>query len=197
MMKKLIEFLKTTALGGLFVLLPILLLYLLLTEALGLIVVLAEPIADLFPKGTFDEIKHPVAVGLILILGASFMIGLALRSESGRRLGRWIEGKTIDRLPLYKAVKHLAGGFAGGESFQPALLKNSETECEIVYVIEDHGNGQTTVLIPWAPTSFAGSVKIVARDRIEILDASLGEVSRVLSQWGVGVRDLLGKPNVA
>jgi hypothetical protein len=73
------------------------------------------------------------------------------------------------------------------------LLKNSETEREIVYVIENHGNGQTTVLIPWAPTSFAGSVKIVARDRIDILDVSLGEVSRVLSQWGVGVRDLLDK----
>jgi hypothetical protein len=34
-MKKLIAFLKTTAMGGLFVLLPTLLLYLLLSEALG------------------------------------------------------------------------------------------------------------------------------------------------------------------
>ena len=56
-MKQLLEFLKTTALGGLFVLLPLLLLYLLLSEALGLIVVLAGPIADLFPKATFDDIK--------------------------------------------------------------------------------------------------------------------------------------------
>ena len=70
-MKQLLEFLKTTALGGLFVLLPVLLLYLLLAEALGLIVILAEPIADLFPKGTFDEIKHPEVVGLILIMGLS------------------------------------------------------------------------------------------------------------------------------
>ena len=36
-MKQLLEFLKTTVLGGLFVLLPLLLLYLLLSEALGLI----------------------------------------------------------------------------------------------------------------------------------------------------------------
>ena len=47
MMKQLMEFLKTTAMGGLFVLLPILLLYLLLAEALGMIVALATPIADL------------------------------------------------------------------------------------------------------------------------------------------------------
>ena len=50
-MKNLLEFLKTTAMGGLFVLLPVLLLYLLLSEALDLIVALATPIADLFPGG--------------------------------------------------------------------------------------------------------------------------------------------------
>ena len=114
-MKKLLEFLKTTALGGLFVLLPVLLLYLLLSEALGLIVALATPIADLFPKGTFDEINHPVAMGLILIMGVSFVIGLGLRSENGRRLGRWIERTVLDRLPVYKALKSLTTGFAKQE----------------------------------------------------------------------------------
>jgi len=57
-MKGLIEFLKTTALGGLFVVLPVLLLYMLLGEMLGLVIGLATPIADLFPKGTFDKSLH-------------------------------------------------------------------------------------------------------------------------------------------
>jgi len=195
-MKKLLEFLKTTLLGGLFVLLPILLLYLLLTEALGLIVALATPIADLFPKGTFDEINHPVAMGLILIMGLSFVIGLALRSESGRRLGRWIERTVLDRLPVYKAVKSLTTGFTDSGkdgAFKTAVLNSPGGEREIVYIIEDHGNGYLTVLQPWAPTSFSGSVKVFNQDRLEVLDANLGDVSRALSHWGVGVRDLLEK----
>ena len=195
-MKQPIDFLKTTALGGLFVLLPVLLLYLLLAEALGLIVVLAEPIADLFPIGTFDEIKHPVAVGLILIMGVSFLIGLILRSENGRRLGHWIERTLLGRLPAYNALKNLTTGFAeAGKdgAFKTAVLNSNGGEREIVYIIEDHGNGQLTVLLPWAPTAFSGSVKVVSRDRIEALDANLGDVLRVLSQWGVGVRDLLDK----
>jgi hypothetical protein len=49
--------------GGLFVLLPILLLYLLLAEALDLIVALATPIADLFPEGTFGKVEFPVIFG--------------------------------------------------------------------------------------------------------------------------------------
>ena len=70
-MKQLLEFLKTTAMGGLFVLLPILLLYLLLAEALDLIVALATPIADLFPKATFEKVEFQVIVGLIQIGRAS------------------------------------------------------------------------------------------------------------------------------
>ncbi len=195
-MKKLLEFLKTTMIGGLFVLLPVLLLYLLLSEALGLIVALATPIADLFPKGTFDEINHPVAMGLILILGVSFVIGLGLRSENGRRLGRWIERTVLGRLPVYKALKSLTTGFteAGKDgAFKTAVLNFPDGEREIVYIIEDHGDGQHTILQPWAPTGFTGSVKVVNQDRLEVLDANLGDVSRALSHWGVGVRDLLEK----
>jgi uncharacterized membrane protein len=161
-----------------------------------LIVVLAEPIADLFPKATFDEIKYPVAVGLGLIMGASFLIGLALRSENGRRLGHWVERMVLDRLPVYKALKSLTSGFtaAGKEgAFKTGVLNSQSGEREIVYIIEDHENGYLTVLQPWAPTAFSGSVKVVNQNRLEILDANLGDVSRVLSHWGVGTRKLLDK----
>ena len=195
-MKKLLEFFKTSLLGGLFVLLPLVLFYLLLAEMLELIVAMATPIADLFPKGTFDKVKAPVVIAIMLIAGASFVFGLALRSENLRRFGLWIERTLIGRLPLYGAVKSLSRGLAGAKEdnvFQPAVLTSANSEKEIVYVIEDHGNGQVTVLVPWAPAAFAGSVKIISGDRIEMLGASLGDTSRVLSHWGVGARDLLGK----
>jgi hypothetical protein len=47
-------------------------------------------------------------------------------------------------------------------------------------------------MLPSSPTPMAGSVKIVARDQIEILDARQSEVTRVLSPWGFGTRELLG-----
>ena len=53
-MKRIFDFLKATAQGGLFVLLPLLLLFLLLAEVMELLVGIATPIADLFPQGTFD-----------------------------------------------------------------------------------------------------------------------------------------------
>ena len=195
-MGRVMDFLKTTALGGLFVLLPILLLYLIIAEALDLIVALATPIADLFPKGTFDRINEPAILGLILILVVSFLIGLALRSLTGRRIKDWIERKALGRLPAYGALKNLTTAFAEAkekDKFRPALLDSGTGQREIVYIIEDHGDGQLTVLVPWSPTAFAGSVKIVGEDTVELMDANLGDVSRALSYWGVGLRELLGK----
>lgn len=195
-MKQLTVFLKTTAMGGLFILLPLLLLYLLLAELLAVVVALATPIADLFPQGTFERLNTPVLVAVVLIIGASFLLGLALRSMTLRRMGLWIERTVLGRLPLYDAVKGLSKGLTGTKddyAFRPAVSNSATGEREIVYVIEDHGDGQVTVLVPWAPASFAGPVKIMRSDRIEMLDASLGDVSRALSHWGVGVRDLLKK----
>jgi uncharacterized membrane protein len=195
-MKSRLEFFKTSLLGGLFVLLPLVLFYLLLAELLELVVALATPIADLFPKETFSEVQMPVVIGVILIAGASFLFGLALRSAALRRFGLWVERTLLGKLPLYNAVKSMARGLVGARektAFRAAVLYSADGEREIVYVIEDHGDGQVTVLVPWAPASFAGSVKIVGSDRIEMLAVSVGDASRVLGHWGVGSRELLAK----
>ena len=124
-MKSFTEFLKTSLIGGLFVLLPLILFYLLLAEMLELVVMLATPIADLFPEGTFDRVNAPVLMALILIVGASFLFGLALRSMTLRRLGLWIERTAFGRLPLYNAVKSLSRALVGAKednAFRPAVL---------------------------------------------------------------------------
>ena len=94
------EFLKTTIVGGLFALLPILLFFLLFREILELLVGLATPIAGLFPKGTFDQAKFPVILALILLVGVSFLVGVAMRSSAGRRFWNRIERDIIGRLPV-------------------------------------------------------------------------------------------------
>lgn len=194
-MRKISEFLKTSALGGLLVLLPVLLLFLVLTEAVQLIVALATPIADLFPAGTFDKFAHPVLLALLLLLVVSFVLGLALRLAFLRRMGGWAERSVLNRLPVYNAMKNLSRGLLGapdeGAVFKPAVLDSTNGERRIAYLVEDHGDGYATVLIPRPPTAFAGDLVVVPRERVVLLEAGLGEVSAVISYWGLGVGDLL------
>jgi len=175
-MKGLLEFLKTTALGGLLVLLPLLLLYLAMSEALGLVVAMATPIADLFPADTFAHGKYPVLIAVLLLFGVSFLLGMAMRAKRGRRLGQWLERNTLRRLPMYGALKSLITRFAATEesgAFRPALLATGEGQRDLAYVIEDHGEGQMTVMLPWAPTPLAGSIRIVDRDHVHRVEQVL------------------------
>ena len=77
-MKKLTQFVKTSLLGGILVLLPLMLFYLLVDELLGLVVALATPIADLFPKGMFDNIQTPVLMAVLLIVMALIMMAMPI-----------------------------------------------------------------------------------------------------------------------
>jgi uncharacterized membrane protein len=193
-MKAMMEFLKTCLLGGLFVLIPLLIFYMLFSELLDAVVGLATPIADLFPEETFDKLSDPIFIAVPLLLVAAFIFGLALKSQALTRAGAWIERTTLMRLPLYNAVKRLGEGLTGAESdtaFKSGLLNNADGSAELVYLIEEHGDGNLTVLVPLAPAGFTGSVKVVHADRITRLNSSIGDASKVIAHWGVGTSDLL------
>ena len=194
-MKIIGDFLKTTIIGGLFVLLPILLFATLLDEAMGMLVGLATPLADLFPRGVFEKVRFPVLAAVTLIAGVSFLLGLVLRASPGKRLLAWIEQNTLGRLPAYNMVRTLTAALlqTGAEAFKPAMLVSEDGTREPAYLVEDHGDGNLTVLLPWAPTPFAGSLKVVPREMIELLDTNLADFTRVLSHLGVGLRDLLNQ----
>ena len=81
------KFLKTTLLGGLFILLPLMLLWIGLKEIGGLLVAMATPIADLIPGDRFENLTVPGVVAIILITGTSILLGLAARSAWLRHSG--------------------------------------------------------------------------------------------------------------
>ena len=159
-----------------------------------MLVGIATPIADLFPVGTFDEIKEVNIIAVLLIMGLAIMLGLLSKITAGQTLGRAIEKSTLVKIPMYRMLKSLVGAFLNLESedsFKPALLDTGSGDMEPVYVIEDRGRPRVVVLVPWAPTAFAGSVKLVARDRVHYLNVTLDEFSLSLTHLGTGLSDLL------
>lgn len=195
-MKRFAEFLKTTALGGLLVVVPLSIFYLLFNELLDAVIALAMPIADLFPEEIFNRVETPALVAALLILAASFVFGLALRSEHLTRLGHWIESTVLEKVPLYGPVKRISRGMAGAKedkTFKVALLKSGDGSVELVYLIEDPVDGFATVLVPMAPTGFNGPVKLVPETLLTPIDASLGDASQVLAHWGVGMKRLAAR----
>jgi uncharacterized membrane protein len=130
------------------------------------------------------------------LFAASFLIGLIARSRTSQKIGQQVERRTIGRVSLYRAVKRLLLGFTdadGSAAFVPGLLNSGNGKQDLVFVIEDHGNGKLTVMLPQAPAAFAGRIKIVDSDQVELVDSNIGEYSKIIGQWGVGLPEVLAR----
>jgi len=189
-----IKFLKSALVNGLAILLPVVLVFLAIKEIFELLVNVATPIADLFPPGTFDHVKETEILAILLIVGLAVLLGTLSKIKAGQAIGRSIEKNTLFKIPMYRMLKSLVGAFLNLESetsFKPALIENDTGDMEPAYVIEDRGRPRVVVLIPWAPTAFAGSVKLVNRESIHYLDVTLDEFSLSLTHLGTGMSELL------
>ena len=197
-MKKILELAGTTAITGLSILLPILLLYVLLDEVLALIVALATPIADVvLPASVSEAITHPVLLAIVVLLATSIVIGLAARTQVGRWLGRLLERNTVERLPVYVALKGIGKavvGGAGDAGFEPVLVNYEDGSTVIAFLVERIDDERVAILEPWVPTPFAGNIKIVPSTMVSPMQADLAEVTAVLSRWDIGLRAVLNSP---
>lgn len=189
------NFIKSRILTGLYVLLPLMLLWLGLREIGGLLASMAEPIADMFPSEYFDDLKWPGIIAGLLIVGTSFVVGLAGMLGVIQRLSHKFEQAVLYRVPMYKMLKIISSSLVGAETsdVKPAILKSGDGGGDPCYVMEEHDTGLATVLIPWSPASFAGSIKVVPKSQLEYLDCSIDEYSRSISFMGIGVADCLAQ----
>ena len=187
-----LKFLKSAFFTGLYILLPLLFLFLVLKELIELLVVVATPIADLFPEDTFDTENETEILAALLIIGTALVLGLLAKIPPTRDAGRYIAARTVDHLPFYRMLRTLVSAFLDMEeskSFKPALIHQESGDIEPVYIIEDTGRPRIVVLFPWSPTAFSGSIKAVPRERVEELSLTLDEFSLVISNYGIGLAD--------
>jgi uncharacterized membrane protein len=122
-MKALAEFLKTTLIGGLLVVVPIYFTALLLAKALAGLVALLAPITSLLP----DELHHFRGLAAIaLLVLASFLLGLLARTAPGRWLVAAFERHVLERIPGYsllRGVTRRVSGLGDDAMFQPVLVE--------------------------------------------------------------------------
>ena len=189
-----INFIKSAIVNGLVILIPLVLVLLAIKELIELMINVATPIANLFPENTFDYIHETEILAALLILGTTFIFGVLSKIRAGRALGRGVEKYSLNKIPMYRMLKSLVGAFLNiesEESFKPALFENASGDLEPCYVIEDRGRPRVVALFPWAPTAFAGSVKLVSRESLNYLPVTLDEFSLSLTHLGVGLSELL------
>ena len=183
------EFVTSTLVGGLLIVVPVYLAVLLLLKGMKSAATLVRPFAALLP----DWIPAENLFSLLLVLFICFLVGIAVRTRSGRAVRERLEVALFGRLPGYSLIKSLTQRLAGDSeesAWTPALV---ELEDALVpaFIIETLDDGRLTVFVPSVPTPLAGAVYVLSPERVHILDVPFTQAIRSVSRWGSGSKELV------
>lgn len=183
------EFMKSTLVSGVLVILPLALVLMIVLKIIEMIGPLATPIVAWLPQA----LRFPALITLLLLFLACLVAGLLAQTRAGRGVGNSLEGAILNRIPGYSMVRSITRRIANveeSEKFAPAFV---ELEDALVpaFVVEEHADGRYTVFVPSAPTPAVGAIYVMARERVYIVDAPFLNAVRCISTWGVGAAKLV------
>lgn len=187
-MKRAIEFIKTTLLGGILVIAPAAAIVLLLAKVAKLIRGILEPVADKLLTG----VHLPYVIEIVSILLICFLAGLLVRTATGRWVGGLVERHIFEKFPGYTLIKALMGRSLGGNTDQTAIPALAEMEEGLVpaLIIERHDDGYVTVFVPSPPVPTVGQAYVFSSDKVFPVDVSLPKFVSCIAKWGVGAQEL-------
>jgi len=188
-MKRFSDFVLTSVVRGLLVVLPLYLAVLLLLKAMASLAGLVKPVAALLPEWVPAE----GLVALILVALVCFLVGAAVHTSAGRATREHIEKSLFERIPGYALFRSLTLQLVGqGQEteWKPAF---AEIEDDLVpaLIIEEFEDGRLTVFVPSIPTPFAGAVYVLTRERVHPVDVPFTQAVKSISRWGAGCKDLV------
>jgi len=182
------SFLKTTFVGGLMFLVPVVLLAVLLRHAMQLADKFAKPIAALLPVSQIGGVAVPTVIAVTILVLIAFLAGLLSRTPVGRRITHWFEESILGGLPQYRMVKSLADGLTQIESddgIQPVLMRGDEGWM-LGYQMEELPGGWRVVFLPASPTPMSGNVFYVEAAKVRALDITMREAMQLVKRLGIG-----------
>jgi uncharacterized membrane protein len=183
------EFVVSSVVGGVLVLLPVYLAVLVALKGMQSVVGLLRPITASLP----DWVPAANVWAVLAILILCFFAGAAVRTRAGRAIRERIEVSMFERLPGYALLRSLTQRLAGKSeesAWKPALV---EIEDALVpaFIVEELDDGRFTVFVPSVPTPFAGAVYILDRNRVHPIDVPFTQAIKSISRWGSGSKELV------
>lgn len=194
---KSLGFLKTTAIGGVIFLFPLIVIGFLVGQIGQVVVDIALTIYNQLPS----NLQTPRMIGLLLMVSTAILIllcftaGMIARFSIGKKLSQTFEKNLLMLFPRYAIFKDQLAGSVGGDiekpSMKPAIVRFEESS-RIGFEVDRTDKGLVSVYFPGAPDPWTGSVFLVPQHRVELLDADFGETVASFEKLGRDSAKLLG-----
>lgn len=199
-MSQVMDLLKTTFMGGVIFLVPVVVAFVVIAKAFGIVVNVAQPLARWAPVAAAGGIVLVELLAVLLILLLCFLAGLLAGTRIARRFLRALETRFLDQVPAYSLIKGMTSSLVEdpeARRLAPVYVRFDDF-AQIGLEVERLADKSVVVFFPDAPTAWSGSVRVVTPDRVTTIDATMLTALQNIQHLGREMGAVLeqGRPNV-
>jgi uncharacterized membrane protein len=191
-----VGFIRTTVLGGLLFLFPIVFVVAILGKALEVTNKLSAPLAGLLPIDSVGGLAVVKLLALVILVLICFVAGLAARTALAGKFVTSLETNVLGKIPAYTLLKSKAESVLRPEDIggiRPVLGRFDDS-WQLAFEIERMAGGKVVVFLPGAPDPWSGSVCVMTEDRITPLDMTVKSAADIMKRLGKGSTGALHDP---
>ena len=194
-MRAISHFVRTTILGGILFLTPIVVLGFILSKAYAVARRVLQPLTAVIPDHLASRTTVTAALTILLLALVCFLAGLFARTIWAQRMVNGLEASVLSKLPGYEYMKQAGASVlgAGEAADHPVVLAQVGGAWRIALQTDVLGEDLVAVFVPNSPNPMSGGVFLVAADRVRPAGVSLAEAMGALRRCGTGAGAMLSK----
>jgi uncharacterized membrane protein len=181
-MRPIIQFVKTTLIGGILVLIPLAIGMVFLRHAFDFSRRIAAPLAGFLP---IDRLAGVVVADLLagmVLLFVAFLLGLMARTRLGTHLTKQLERVVSSRIPGFTLFKNIEAVAAERRIY--VVLIPSGDRYTLGFVMDRLDNGLLLRFLPSAPSATSGSICFMEAERVQRIDMKVTDAIACIMQLG-------------
>ena len=183
--KSRVEFVRTTVIGGLVFLVPLVVLVMILAKAFGIMMMIAEPMARWFPVDTIGGVALVNILAALSLVLVCFIGGLIARSGTVQKIVEALESRVLTKVPGYVLIKGMISGLSdtANQQLVPVLVEFGDA-ARVGLEIERTQDGRIVVSFPRSPNPWSGEVFILPAERVRRLDLPMAWYVEYVERFG-------------
>lgn len=193
------NFLRTSVLGGLLVILPIAILFIVFHWVYTTVTNLIDPLTRMVMAKSDLQVAVANLFVISLIIGTCFLVGVVVKTGLGRFLHQRVEENILKKvLPGYSLVKETLAQFIGEDRESPfssvVLVRVFGNETLMTaFVTDRHPDGSVTVFVPTGPNPTSGNIYHLQSHQVYPVEVDIEDAMRSIISCGAGSVPLLNQ----
>ncbi|TDQ19148.1 putative membrane protein [Algoriphagus boseongensis] len=190
-MKVLLTLFTQTVKGGVFFLLPLVLILVLLKKAVEIIMPLSHWVNEIIP---FELPFSAFTLSIILLVFLCFIAGWLAKKGIGKKMILWLEDNLLTLFPGYQLMKSTYAAKVGvGMDHEFPVVLVPIDGWMFGFLVEEINEKEVLIFVPSAPSPWEGNLVIFEKNNIKPSRLKPSDVVTILKRLGVDSKSMIEK----